>query len=256
VLSLYAGSAETGIYAAVARAAQVILLFIISVSLMFSPFVADLHARGERDKLDRLFKQITRWTMAATLPLFVVLAVTPGSALRLFGSEFGAGRTALLILLLGQLVNVATGTVGFVLIMAGRTGWDLVVYALSVAFDIGAAVLLIGGLGMGMEGAAVAGALTMALSKLARLWMVWRFVHIQPFDRDYARLAVPTAAAFAVGVVAHLLLRGSAWPVDLVGTGLAASAAYFPALLAAGLPGAERRMALRLAAVALGRRSQ
>src|SRR5918996_393547 len=103
--------------AAAARAAQVILLFIISVSLMFSPFVADLHARGERDTLDRLFKQITRWTMAATLPLFVVLAVTPSSALRLFGSEFGAGRTALLILLLGQLVNVATGTVGFVLIM-------------------------------------------------------------------------------------------------------------------------------------------
>ena len=92
VLARYASPVETGIYAAAARAAQVILLFIISVSLMFSPFVADLHARGERDKLDRLFKQLTRWTMAATLPLFVVLAVTPASALRLFGSEFGQGQ--------------------------------------------------------------------------------------------------------------------------------------------------------------------
>jgi O-antigen/teichoic acid export membrane protein len=256
VLSLYAGSAETGIYAAAARAAQVILLFIISVSLMFSPFVADLHARGERDKLDRLFKQITRWTMAATLPLFVVLAVTPGSALRLFGAEFGAGRTALLILLLGQLVNVATGAVGFVLIMVGRTGWDLVVYAGSVALDIGAAVLLIGGLGLGMEGAAIAGAMTMALSKLARLWLVWRFVRIQPFDRDYARLAVPTTAAFAAGVAVHLLLAEAAWPVDLVGTGLAAAAAYVLVLLAAGLPATERRMIFRLAGAVLGRRSR
>jgi O-antigen/teichoic acid export membrane protein len=256
VLAGYASTAETGVYAAAARAAQVILLFTISVSLMFSPFVADLHARGERDKLDRLYKQLTRWTLAATLPIFVVLAVVPGPALRLFGSDFGAGQTALLILLFGQLVNVGTGTVGFILIMVGRTGWDLVVYAASVAFDIGVAVLLIGGLAMGMEGAAIAGALTMALSKLARLALVWRFVRIQPFDRDYARLAIPTAAAFAAGVVAHLFLRGSAWPVDLVGTGLAASAAYFPALVAAGLPGAERRMALRLAAVALGRRSQ
>jgi O-antigen/teichoic acid export membrane protein len=256
ILSLYAGSVETGIYAAAVRAAQVILLFIISVSLMFSPFVADLHARGEREKLDRLFKQITRWTMAATLPLFVVLAVTPGSALQLFGSEFGAGQTALLILLLGQLVNVATGTVGFVLIMVGRTGWDLVVYALSVAFDIGAAILLVGGLGWGMEGAALAGALTMALSKVARLWLVWRFVHIQPFDRDYARLAVPTAAAFAAGVVVHLLLRDQAWPVDLVGTGLAALAAYVPSLLFFGLPGAERRTAFRLGGALLGRKAQ
>jgi O-antigen/teichoic acid export membrane protein len=256
ILSLYAGSVETGIYAAAVRAAQVILLFIISVSLMFSPFVADLHARGERQKLDRLFKQITRWTMAATLPLFVVLAVTPGSALQLFGSEFGAGQTALLILLLGQLVNVATGTVGFVLIMVGRTGWDLVVYALSVAFDIGAAVLLVGGLGWGMEGAALAGALTMAMSKAARLWLVWRFVHIQPFDRDYARLAIPTAAAFAVALVVHLVLRDQAWPVDLVGTGVAALAAYVPSLLFFGLPEAERRTAFRLGGALVGRKAE
>jgi O-antigen/teichoic acid export membrane protein len=253
VLSSFANSTETGIYAAAARAAQVILLFIISVSLMFSPFVADLHARGERDKLDKLFKQLTRWTMALTLPIFVLLAVTPGSALRLFGSEFGQGRTALLILLLGQLVNVATGTVGFILIMVGRTGWDLVVYAGSVAFDIAAAVLLIGGMGLGMEGAAIAGAVTMALSKLARLWLVWRFVDIQPFDRQYARLAIPTLAALAAGVATHLVLGDASWPVDLLGTGAAVGVAYFGVLLAAGLPPAERRAALRLASAALGR---
>lgn len=253
VLARFADTFETGIYAAAARAAQVILLFIIAVSLMFSPFVADLHARGERDKLDKLFKQLTRWTMALTLPLFVVLAVTPGSALRLFGSEFGQGSTALLILLLGQLVNVATGTVGFILIMVGRTGWDLLVYAASLVFDIGAAVLLIGGLELGMEGAAIAGALTIALSKLARLWLVWRFVHVQPFDRQYARLGIPTLAALAAGVATHLVLAGNAWPVDLLGTGAVVGVVYFAILLSFGLPPAERRAALRLASAGLGR---
>ena len=124
-----------------------------------------------------------------------------------------------MILLLGQLVNVATGTVGFILVMVERTGWDLVVYAASVAFDIAIAVFLISGLGLGMEGAAIAGALTMALSKVARLWLVWRFVHIQPFDRNYARLAIPTIAALLAGLGAHLLLAGSGWQIDLVGTG-------------------------------------
>jgi O-antigen/teichoic acid export membrane protein len=243
--------AEVGIYAAAARAAQVILLFIIAVSLMFSPFVADLHARGERARLDRLFKQLTRWTMAATLPLFIVLAVTPGSALRLFGSDFAAGQTALLILLLGQLANVATGAVGFVLIMVGRTGWDLVVYAGSVALDIAVAVALIPVLGM--EGAAVAGAVTMAVSKFARLGLVWRFVRIQPFDRDYLRLAVPTAVGAAVGWGVHLLGRSAAWPVDLAATGAAAGLAYLLALYVAGLPAAEKRAVSRLLAAVLGR---
>jgi O-antigen/teichoic acid export membrane protein len=254
VLAVFAASEQVGIYSAAARAAQVILLFIISVSLMFSPFVADLHARGERDKLGRLYKQLTRWTLAVTLPLFIVLAVTPASALRLFGAEFGAGADALAILLLGQLVNVATGTVGFILIMVGRTGWDLVVYAGSVAFDIGAAVLLISGLDLGIAGAAIAGALTMALSKLARLYMVWRFVHIQPYTRDYLLLLFPTAAGLAVGLAVHLALRGGAWPVDLIGTGAAASLAYLGALLGWGLPAAERRTIRRLVEAVVGRK--
>jgi O-antigen/teichoic acid export membrane protein len=253
VLARFASTAETGVYAAAARAAQVLLLFTISVALMFTPFVADLHARGEREQLDRLFKRLTRWTLAAALPIFVVLAVVPGPILRLFGSDFGAGRVALLILLLGQLINVATGAVGFILVMVGRTGWDLVVYAASVTFDVGVAVVLIGGLGLGMEGAAIAGALTMILSKLARLGFVWRFVRIQPYDRHYARLLLPTLAGVSTGVAAHLALSSGPWQLDLLGTAAAAVAGYVPVLLAVGLPRGERRAALHLAAVALGR---
>jgi O-antigen/teichoic acid export membrane protein len=257
VLARFVGSfgveqADVGIYAAAARAAQVILLFIISVSLMFSPFVADLHARGERDKLDRLYKWLTRWTLAATLPLFIVLAVAPAAALRLFGGEFGAGATALNILLLGQLVNVATGTVGFILIMVGRTGWDLVVYAASVVLDVVAAWLLIPGLGM--EGAAVAGALTMTLSKVARLYLVWRFVRIQPYDRHYLLLLIPAAVAFLAGLGAHVVLDGGPWQVDLVGTAAAVTVAYGVVLLLAGLPASERRTVGRLFSAVLGRR--
>jgi O-antigen/teichoic acid export membrane protein len=253
VLARYASSAETGVYAAAARAAQAILLFTISVSLMFSPFVADLHARGERDKLDRLYKQLTRWTLAATLPIFVVLAAAPGPALRLFGSEFSAGQTALLILLFGQLVNVATGTVGFILIMVGRTGWDLVVYAASVAFDIGVAVLLIGGFELGMKGAAIAGALTMALSKLARLWLVWRFVGIQPYDRNYVRLAVPAGASLLAAWGTAQTLSDGAWPVTLVATAAVGTAVYLAALLAAGLAPEERRALRRMVGSLRGR---
>jgi O-antigen/teichoic acid export membrane protein len=254
VLAAFVASEQVGIYAAAARAAQVILLFIISVSLMFSPFVADLHARGERAKLDRLYKQLTRWTLALTLPIFVVLSVTPGSALRLFGAEFGAGADALAILLVGQLVNVATGTVGFILIMVGRTGWDLVVYAASVAFDIGIAVLLIGVFDLGITGAAIAGAATMTLSKVARLYLVWRFVRIQPYTREYVRLLWPTLAGAAAGLGVHLWLSGMSWQVDLVATGVVVAAVYFPLLVLVGLPGPERRAASRLLGAVLGRK--
>jgi O-antigen/teichoic acid export membrane protein len=219
------------------------VLFLTSVSLMFSPFVADLHNRGETQRLDRLFKALTRWTLAATIPIFLVLAVAPETVLRVFGAEFSGGSAALLILLAGQFVNVATGSVGFVLIMVGRTGWDLVVYAGSLALNLGLAFWLCPR--YGIEGAAVANAVTFALSKWARLALVARFVSIQPYDRTYGRLLAPSLAGAAVMWLVHTLV-GAGWVVDLALTVVAGTAAYAAVYLVVGLTAAERRGAASL----------
>jgi O-antigen/teichoic acid export membrane protein len=237
VLTRYATGTEIGVYSAALRAGQVIVLFLTSVSLMFSPFVADLHNRGERDRLDQLFKSLTRWTIAATMPLFLVLLVVPGPALRIFGAEFAGGQTALLIILAGQFINIATGSVGFVLIMVGRTGWDLAVYAGSLVLNVGLAVWLCPR--YGMEGAAIANSVTFALSKWARLALVKRFVDIQPYDRSYARLLAPSLAALAAMWGVHAVIDGG-WAVDLAGTAAAGTIVYLGAYLALGLTPAEK----------------
>ena len=238
VLTRYATDSDVGVYSAALRAGQVIVLFLTSVSLMFSPFVADLHNRGETERLDKLFKSLTRWTLAATMPVFLLLLVAPGPALRIFGSEFSGGQTALLILLAGQFINIATGSVGFVLIMVGRTGWDLVVYAASLALNLGLAFWLCPR--YGMEGAAIANAVTFALSKWARLALVKRFVDIQPYDRDYSRLLIPTAGSLATMWGLERLLHGG-WLIELVTLGLAGAVVYLALYLALGLTPAERR---------------
>ncbi|MFN2587009.1 MAG: oligosaccharide flippase family protein [Actinomycetota bacterium] len=254
VLTRYAPADEIGVYSAALRAGQVIVLFLTSVSLMFSPFVADLHNRGDTERLDKLFKSLTRWTIAATMPPFLLLVVAPDAALRIFGSGFTGGRAALLILLAGQFVNIATGSVGFVLIMVGRTGWDLAVYAASLVLNLALAFWLCPR--YGMEGAAVANAATFALSKWARLALVRRFVHIQPYDRRYGRLVVPSLlAAVAMWAVHAAVPAGGA--VDLVATGVAGTVVYAGAYLGAGVTPEERRglanLARRLRAARAGR---
>jgi O-antigen/teichoic acid export membrane protein len=238
VLTRYASSEEVGVYSAALRAGQLIVLFLTSVSLMFSPYVADLHNRGETEKLDKLFKNLTRWTIAATMPVFLLLAVAPDDVLKIFGPEFSGGETALLILAAGQFINIATGSVGFVLIMVGRTGWDLIVYAGSLIMNLGIAFWLCPK--YGMEGAAIANATTFAASKWARLVLVKRFVHIQPYDRDYWRLVPATLAGLVAMLGIHAVAPGG-FLVDLLVTGLGGTAAYLAVYLVTGLTAAERR---------------
>jgi O-antigen/teichoic acid export membrane protein len=252
VVARYVSEADVDVYSAALRAGQVLILFLTSVSLMFSPFVADLHNRGETERLDGLFKSLTRWTVAATLPAFLLLVVVPAEALRIFGSDFSRGETALLILLAGQFVNVATGSVGFVLIMVGRTGWDLIVYGASLALNLGMAFALAPR--YGLTGAAIANAVTFALSKWARLALVKRFVDIQPYDRHYFRLILPTAAAAAAMVAVHAVADGWGWAPDLVVTGVVGTLVFAGAYLSFGLTPQERRGVSNLIADFRGRR--
>jgi O-antigen/teichoic acid export membrane protein len=235
-----AGASAVGVYGAVLRVGQALFLFLTSVSLTFSPFVADLHHRGERERLDALYKNVTRWTLAATIPMLLVLSILPRETLRIFGAEFTDGAGALRILIVGMIVPVTVGTVGFILIMAGRTGWDLAVYLGGLAIDVGVALALAGPGRLGIRGAALAQALTLSFSAVARLLLVRRFLGIWPFERSWVRLVGPTVlGALTMGLV-HAAMPDDRWFVDLlVSAGLGAGV-YAGVLFATGVLPAER----------------
>ncbi|MFN8233079.1 MAG: polysaccharide biosynthesis C-terminal domain-containing protein [Actinomycetota bacterium] len=158
---------------------------------------------------------MTRWTLAATIPLLLLFAIAPEQVLHVFGSSYDAGAAWLRILLIGQIVNVSVGAAGFVLIMAGRTGWDLTVYAASFVLDLAIALALVPALGP--KGAAIAQTLTLVFSNVFRVLLVRRFVRILAV-RPELRLVVPTV----IGAVAMVLVHGwlaAPLGIDLLGTG-------------------------------------
>jgi O-antigen/teichoic acid export membrane protein len=240
VLAHYASGRRLDAYAAAGRISQLILLFLTSVNLVFSPFAADLHARGQRERLDALFKRSTRWALAATLPLAIVLFVAAPQVLQAFGPGYATGSTPLRIMLLGQTVNVATGGVAFVLVMAGFTGLDLLDNVLAGAVLFGLAIPLAAA--EGPTGAAAASAAALAAVNMLRLTQVVRRVGVQPFDAAYARLALPAAACAAAAWGAHAATGSRPWWVVMAATTIAGGIAY-AVLLPAGLPAAERSAA-------------
>jgi O-antigen/teichoic acid export membrane protein len=184
--------------------------------------------------------------------VLLVLAIMPGTVLRIFGSEFVGGEAALRILIVGMIVPVMVGTVGFILIMAGRTGWDLLVYVGGFVIDVGVALALARPDVLGIRGAAIAQAATLTFSAIARLLLVRRFLSIWPFDASYGRLVAPTAIGGVVMAAAHAVLPEATWLVNLLLSAAVGAGAYAAALFAIGLTPGERASALRLAGKVVG----
>ncbi|HEX3256676.1 MAG TPA: oligosaccharide flippase family protein [Gaiellaceae bacterium] len=252
VLSAFEQGTELDAYSAAARISQVLLLFLTSLNLVFSPFAADLHARNERHRLQELFQLSTRWALAATLPLLIVLFVGADDVLQAFSDRYTVGEGALRILLLGQAANVATGSVGAILIMTGFTGVDLLDNLVGIILLVGLAVALTAA--FGIEGTAVASAVSIAAVNVIRLIQVRGRVGIQPYNRAYLGLLVPMAGGALAALGAHAALADSSWWWSLALTAVCGIAAY-AALLLVVLPKGERAALSAMLARAAGRRA-
>jgi O-antigen/teichoic acid export membrane protein len=193
LLGYFREADEVGIYRAAAQTALLLILPLTALNAIFSPKIAALYYGGEREKLARLFKATAYWSFSLTLPGFLLLLLAGREVLRLFGEEFVLGLGPLGVLAAAQLVNASTGSVGFALIMTGRSLpyllGDLVLVGLNLLLNL----LLIPR--WGLLGAAVATGISLAGVNLVRLLQVYRLLGFHPYDRSYVKSAVAGGAA-------------------------------------------------------------
>lgn len=171
LLGVWGTKAELGIFGAANRTATLVSFVLVAVNSIAAPTFAALHRKGDRAGLERTALRSAALMTAASAPVLAVFVAFPGSVLGLFGPEFAAGRRVLSLLALGQFVNVATGSVAYLLMMSGHEvllrNNTLAAAALSVA--LGLAVIP----SWGATGAALATAVPLAFMNLAAVYLVW-----------------------------------------------------------------------------------
>ena len=220
LLGRYRPSAEVGVYAAASRIVTVGTFALQSIRLAIAPQISGLLARGDRGGAQAVYQTATWWLIAASWPLFLVLVVFAPVVLSTFGPGFATGQTALVVLSLAMLVNLGTGNVTVVLLMGGRSSWNLVNTAVALGLNIGLNLLLIPR--YGMEGAAIAWSISILADNLLALAEVWAFLRMQPFGRGYLPAVGLAAACWGgLGVLARAIMGPTvAGLVLLVAVGL------------------------------------
>jgi O-antigen/teichoic acid export membrane protein len=196
-LGFLAPTAIVGIFGVARRLSALLGALLASISLLFNPMVADLHHAHRTRELDKMFKTSTRWLFTIGLPVFLIEVLFARDILNIFGKDFAAGATALIILAFGQLVNVGTGTVSNLQAMAGYAKLTLMNSVLFLFLSIVLDLLLIPS--FGLVGAAIAASTSVIAVNLLRLWQVRRNLGLVPYDRSFLR---PIIAAVPAAIVA------------------------------------------------------
>jgi O-antigen/teichoic acid export membrane protein len=179
-----------------------------------------LHHQGRLLELGGLARASTRWMYYAALPLAVLLVALTPEILALFGAGFGAAGWALQILVLAQLVNVACGSVGFLLAMTGHQA--TMTRALAVGTGLGLPLMIAGAAFFGLNGVALAKGLWLVGVNLLMSLGVWRHLGFNVYARGvgwahagailcfglfwFIRPYLGPWAAAALGGLAYLLL--------------------------------------------------
>ena len=205
ILGFYLNARSVGVYAVAATIVAFVPIALQSVNQIFSPAIADLHARGERELLNRLFQALTKWVAGLTLPLAAVVIIFSRVLMRIFGHDFEAGWVILVIGTAGQLVNCATGSVGFLLLMSGNERRLVRIQLVGAVVTVTLCLFLVRP--WGVAGAAVAAAVGNAMTNGWCLLEVRKVMGLFPYNRSYWRLALPTAVVVAATIGLRIGLR-------------------------------------------------
>lgn len=162
---------HAGIYAATARIAGFIAFGLMAANAIVAPMIAEHYDLQQRERLQGLLTLAARGAFAFGLVVGTGLVVFGRFVLLLFGEEFVVAYPALLILLVGEIINTLMGSVGFLMTMTGHQVKAAWILGASAMLNILLNALLIPQ--FGMNGAAVATATTIVL------WNVVMFLYVR-----------------------------------------------------------------------------
>jgi O-antigen/teichoic acid export membrane protein len=194
LLAALASPHAAGIYTAAARYVTQGAVVIHAVVFVIGPLVSGLLATDERERAQAVYQTATSWLTALSWPIYFTLAAFAPLLLSIFGPEFEAGETALVILALAMLVAMACGPVTVMLVMAGKTSWNLLNAFFALAVNVVLNVALIPR--YGMSGAAAAWAASILVANVLPLVQLRRFLGLHPFGAGFATAAVAAAALY------------------------------------------------------------
>jgi O-antigen/teichoic acid export membrane protein len=218
MLGYFTSLAKVGLYNAALPFAQFISATMGAMLLIYMPVTTGLYARRMMPEIRRNFTVLTKWSCSITLPLFLILFLYPRLVLNLFfGADYILADNALRILSLGFIISNFMGPNGGTLIALGRSNFIMWVSLGIALLNIGLNIILIPLLGI--EGAAIASAVSITIASVLRYWKVYSLTGTLPLSKN---LIKPVLFSLTLVFLFHFIITNfftvSLWILPLLFT--------------------------------------
>lgn len=204
IVGTYLTASAAGAFSVALLTVNVGLLLITSISFVFGPIASALIHGKQFAQLEFLLKATSRWLLALSLPAVILISYLSQSLLDLFGDGFRTAAAAMVILALGQLLNIIVGNCGLLISMSNRTWLTMVNSIVTFLLKVGLMIWLIPK--MGLVGAALAESITVGVINLLRLFEVQWILNITPLHTSQLKAFAAAGISGLISGGVHIIL--------------------------------------------------
>lgn len=172
IIGIFKAESEIGIYNVAIKLAMISGLVLGAINSIVAPKLSEAYNNGRKKEFALIVRQSTRVIFFSSLPILIFLIVFPEFLLSFFGSEFLIGKTTLYVLLVGQIINAFSGSVGVIMQMTGREKLFQNILIVALIINIGMNFLLIPT--YGIIGAAIASSASIVFWNLTSVAFIYK----------------------------------------------------------------------------------
>jgi O-antigen/teichoic acid export membrane protein len=185
ILGAFGSKDEVALYGSALRLVSLVVTPLLIMNAVLPPIIAELYAQKKLEQLERLLRAVSTLVGLPSLLVLVVLSLAGTPILGLvYGDFYRQGAVVLVILSVGQLLNVLAGSCSLVLSMTGHQQVNMVVMLITATVAVVSGILLTQA--YGMVGTAVSSALALGLQNILMVVIakqklgIWTHVNVSP----------------------------------------------------------------------------
>lgn len=144
LLGAFASEKEVAVYGAASRLVLLTAMSLAIVNAVVPPLIARMHIQNDMARLENLLRTVASLAAIPALLVLLIFILFSETIMGLvYGEYYQAGSLVLVILCIGQVVNVLVGSCGYTLIMTGNRNITMSISIICTFMAIGLGVILV-----------------------------------------------------------------------------------------------------------------